>query len=384
MVHEMNRNWIPALAALLGGCGGMAGSAGPEVGGSSGVYDVWVASEAADQVARIRFSSEGGSVIQTRTVGSMPLEIDGPHGLALSPDARLLFVTIGHGVPFGSLWKLDAETLEVFGRTPLGHFPATVSITPDGDFAFVSNFNLHGDPVPSSISKVHLAAMVEVARTETCTMPHGSRVNAAGTRHYSVCMMDEVLVELDVATGAVHRAYSVARGHEGPVPHPIHGAGSGGHASPEDLCSPTWAEPGVDGSRVFVACNRSQEVLEIDVERWEVVRRFRTGDSPYNIGITPDGRKLLVTLRSRTDPALEVFDLRSGQLAGRVSASTTLVHGVAVSSDSRFAFISVEGVGAEPGKVDMIDLDRLRRVASVAVGQQATGIAVRPGNGTGP
>ena len=47
---------------------------------------------------------------------------------------------------------------------------------------------------------------------------------------------------------------------------------------------------------------------------------------------------------------------------------------VVVSPDSRYAFVSVEGVGAEPGKVDIYDLRTFERVADVEVGQQAGGI----------
>jgi hypothetical protein len=53
-----------------------------------------------------------------------------------------------------------------------------------------------------------------------------------------------------------------------------------------------------------------------------------------------------------------------------------VVHGVAISGDDRYAFISVEGVGSEPGTVEMIDLRSLTRVASADVGQQAGGIDV--------
>jgi len=51
-----------------------------------------------------------------------------------------------------------------------------------------------------------------------------------------------------------------------------------------------------------------------------------------------------------------------------------VVHGVAVSDDDRYAFVSIEGKGAEPGTVDVIDLVALRKVASIDVGQQAGGI----------
>jgi hypothetical protein len=50
------------------------------------------------------------------------------------------------------------------------------------------------------------------------------------------------------------------------------------------------------------------------------------------------------------------------------------VHGIAVSDDDRYAFISVEGTGSQPGTVDVIDLRSLAKVASVDIGQQAGGI----------
>src|SRR5690606_38880103 len=112
----------------------------------------------------------------------------------------------------------------------------------------------------------------------------------------------------------------------------------------------TWAEPSADGSSVFVTCNRASEVLEIDVDTWSIRRRFATGENPYNLGVSPDGRLLLVSLRNRADPALELFDLGSGQMVGRVGASTTLVHGIAITPDSRYAFVTAEGVGSEPGR----------------------------------
>jgi DNA-binding beta-propeller fold protein YncE len=356
-------------AALLAGCAGAAALPASAPSAAAGGYEVWVASESIDQVSRILVEDGVARLDRQWTVGTVPVEIDGPHGLALSPDGRFAYVSIAHGTPFGSLWKLDAESGQVLERTTLGLFPATVDVTPDGEYGFVSNFNLHGDHVPSSISKVHLPTMAEVARTETCVMPHGSRVNPQGTKQYSACMMDQVLVEIDVATGEVARRFSVAPGMEG-----AEHAGME-HAS-DRVCSPTWAQPSADGSKVYVACNRSAEILEVDVASWTLSRRFATGEAPYNLAVTPDGRYLLATLKNRSAPATEVIDLASGRSLARVPATTVLPHGVVVSPDSRFAFVSVEGVGSEPGKVDVIDLGTLRRVDSVEVGQQAGGIAV--------
>jgi len=59
----------------------------------------------------------------------------------------------------------------------------------------------------------------------------------------------------------------------------------------------------------------------------------------------------------------------------QMKSSTTVTHGTVITPDSRYAFVTSEGVGAEPGKVDIYDLRGLTRVASVDVGQQAGGIA---------
>ena len=91
------------------------------------------------------------------------------------------------------------------------------------------------------------------------------------------------------------------------------------------------------------------------------------------MGVTPDGKLLVVSLKK--GGGVQVFDLASGASVMQMKSSTTLSHGVAISSDSRYAFVSSEGVGAQPGKVDVYDLQTRTRAASVDVGQQASGIA---------
>ena len=46
-----------------------------------------------------------------------------------------------------------------------------------------------------------------------------------------------------------------------------------------------------------------------------------------------------------------------------------------ISPDNRYAFVTAEGRNAEPGAVDVIDLRRLEKAATVPVGLQAGGIA---------
>jgi DNA-binding beta-propeller fold protein YncE len=335
-------------------------------------YLVWVASEATDRIALVRFSAATGARVEREfTIGLLPTDPDGPHGLTVSPDGRFLYITTAHGQPFGFLWKIDAATSAVVGRVELGMFPATLQLTPDGAYAYVVNFNVHGDMVPSSVSVVGTDDMVEIARIPTCTMPHGSRLNPQGTKQYSACMMDDMLVEVDTRTFGVSRVFSVAKGAEQVAALPV------AHHSPlptphAPSCSPTWAQPSADGSRVYVACNKSNEILEIDVNRWALARRFPAADGVYNLAVTHDGLLLLAT--NKRAQSVSVFELATGKELVRIPTKRRIVHGVVVSPDDRYAFVSVEGIGSQPGTLEVIDLRTRVAVAAADVGQMAGGI----------
>ena len=121
-----------------------------------------------------------------------------------------------------------------------------------------------------------------------------------------------------------------------------------------------------------MACNKSSEIVEIDTKSWKVTRRIPTGNGVYNLGVTHDGAKLIGT--NKRDASVSVIDVASGKELARIPTTRKVVHGVAVSDDDRYAFISIEGSGSQPGTVDIIDLIALKKVASVDVGQQAGGI----------
>jgi DNA-binding beta-propeller fold protein YncE len=330
----------------------------------------------------VRWGPDGITVEKTIRVGESATEMEGPHGLQISQDGKYLHMTTGHGSPDGKYWRyeLGPDTLVGLG-IHLGYFPASIDLTPDGLYAFVVNFNLHGEMVPSTVSVIYTPTSTEVAQTETCTMPHGSRVNRDGSKQYSTCMMDDQLVELDTRTFMVSRRFSVAKGKEGPVTgdHSMHHQGPRSEVQgprpphPAASCSPTWAQPSASGDKIYVACNKADEILEVDYATWAVTRRFATGRGPYNLAVSPDGKLLVATLKQ--GGGVQIFDLASGQSVMNTKSSTTVTHGVVISPDSRYAFVSNESVGAKPGVVDVYDLRSLTRVASVDVGQQAGGIA---------
>jgi DNA-binding beta-propeller fold protein YncE len=370
-------------------------------------YLVYVVSEAADKITLIRFGPNGARVDHDLDTGDMAVDIDGPHGLVISPDRQFYYVSIAHGRPFGSVWKYSVKDDRILGRTTLGNFPATMDISHDGGLLFVVNFNLHGDMVPSSVSVVSTELMAEIKRIPTCTMPHGSRLNPQGTKQYSACMMDDLLVEIDTQTLKVARHFVVTKGKEmGMTGAPLSSGSSagkggtpasnetkgatahdmsampgmkdmGGHGmeppKPGDVsCSPTWAQPSADGSTIFVACNKSSEIVEVNANTWKLVRRLPARAGVYNLAITHDGTRLVAT--NKRDQSVSVLELQSGRELARIPTKRKVLHGVVVSPDDRYAFISVEGIGSEPGTVEIIDLETLKTVATVDVGPEAAGI----------
>jgi DNA-binding beta-propeller fold protein YncE len=348
-------------------------------------YLVYVLSESADKITLIRFGPQGAKIEREIATGVMEPDIDGPHGITISPDRQFYFVSLAHGRPFGTMWKYSTKDDKVVGKVTLGLFPATMDTSPDGNFVYVVNFNLHGDMVPSSVSVVLAGEMLEVKRIPTCTMPHGSRFNPQGTKHYSACMMDDMLVEIDTETLKVSRHYLLTKGKEAGMSGPTEMAAtaehmrhdSGGHGleppKPGDVsCSPTWAQPSADGSFVYVACNKSSEIVEVDAKSWKITRRIPAGPGVYNLAVTRDGDKLIAT--NKRGPSVSVFELKSGKELARIPTKRKVVHGAVVTPDNRYAFISVEGVGSEPGTVEVIDLQALKTVATVEVAQQAAGI----------
>ena len=367
--------WMSGLLAGLVAAAWIADaneSSGPE-------YWVKLVCESSDRIATVSFGPKGAKLVKTTDTRILQSDISGPHGIAISPDRKNYFVSIGHGRPYGTAVKYTAADDRVVGQVGLGLFPATEDVSPDGNFLYVVNFNLHGDMVPSSVSVVDTAEMLEVARIPTCVMPHGSRVTRDGKHQYSGCMMDDLLVEIDAERMKVTRTFRLSAGKEqgfsGMAPRaeiPATPAAHAGMNMSDAICQPTWAQPSVDGRLVFAACNKSNEIVEVDTANWSLVKRIPTANGVYNLGVTPDG-KLLITTNKR-DASASIFEIATAKELAKIPTKRKVVHGVAVSPDSRYAFVTVEGVGEEPGTVEVIDLEAKKNEASVDTPPQAAGI----------
>jgi DNA-binding beta-propeller fold protein YncE len=192
-------------------------------------------------------------------------------------------------------------------------------------------------------------------------------------------MMDDLLVEIDAEQMRLTRTFRVSAGKEegfrGLPPKEEASAkhdGPAGMAMTRATCQPTWAQPSADGKRVFVACNKSNEIVEVDRGSWALVRRLPAANGVYNLGVTRDGKLLIAT--NKRDASVSIFETESAKEVAKIPTKRKVVHGVTVSPDSRYAFVTVEGVGGEPGTVEVIDLVAKKTAASVDTPPQAAGI----------
>ncbi len=357
-----------AAAALL-----LAGAAAAQTSADAN-YFAYIAAESDDTVDLVRFGPDGGELVRRIPVGILPNEIEGPHGVRVSPDGRHWYVSIAHGMPYGTIHKFETGTDLEIADTTVGLFPATMDISPATGFLFVVNFNLHGDHVPSSISVVDTVSMTEIAQVEQGVMPHGSRVGPDGMLAYSVAMMSAELFEIDSMTLSPRRRMRLTEDNATTVAVEADGGEHAHHMmGGAPGASPTWVQPSADGRFAYVALQGLDQVLEVDLEAWAPKRRFHTQKGPYNVDVSADGRHLVVT--EKANHSVGFWDLESGAERASVPASARITHGVAITPDSRFAIVTVEEIGGEPGRVEFYSLETTEREAVVEVGKQASGIA---------
>ena len=337
-------------------------------------YYLYVASESDDTVSLLKF--DGTNIVEEEriNVGSYPTEIEGPHGVTIDPNGRYWYVTLAHGTPYGKLVKYSTETNQVVDEITLGLFPASMQISKVTGFLYCVNFNLHGDMKPSSVSVVDPETMTEIVQITTGSMPHGSRLSEDGLKQYSVGMMSGELFEIDAVALELTRKLDLEdhskMDHSKENHHELVMRNAGIKHS---YVKPTWVIPHPQGKIAYVAGNGSDEIIEVDLEKWEISKRIKAEKGPYNVEISPDGKYMIATLKSIGKTA--IWDLKKGSLIKIIANSTAIPHGIAISSDSKYAFISVEGIGGEPGIVDVINLENKTLVDQVEIGKQAGGIA---------
>jgi YVTN family beta-propeller protein len=253
--------------------------------GFSQNYYLYVAAESDDTVSLIKFDGKNATELERIPVGIKFAETEGPHGLTVDPSGDYWYLSLAHGNPYGTLTKFSTKTNTEIATTELGYFPATMEISSLTGLLYCVNFKLYGTMTPSSVSVVDPQTMTEITKIPTGVMPHGSRISPDGRFQYSVAMMSGELYEVDTVSLEVNRILQLDNNH-----HMDH-QGMDHQGMHHSTTQPTWVIPHPSDSKVYIAGNFSNEIIEVDTDSWEIINRFKTGKGPYNIDITSDGKK---------------------------------------------------------------------------------------------
>lgn len=348
---------ILSIAGLLTALAARPSSGQDTVAGTAASGHVlFVGLESEDAVAVV--DPAAGTLIKKIPVGISTEDIEGVHALATAPDGEHYYLSIAHGWPYGSVWKMTTAKDSLVARTDVGLFPATTALTPDGTWLFVVNYNLHGDPQTDTVSVVHTPTMTEVQQIPVCTKPHGLVASHDGESVYVSCTRDNVLKKISVATLAVVDSTNMLTDED---------------RAEEATCYPAGLALSNDDERLFVACHKRAQVRVVSTADFGVITNaIPVGEGPYLLRVDPAGERLWVP--NRNDQSFSVVDVEGETLVATKPSSASHPHTFAFGPDGE-VYLSMESHAVVPGAVDVIDPATLETVRTIEVGLQATGIS---------
>ncbi len=158
-------------------------------------------------------------------VGDVPVELEGPHHLAGSPDGKFIYYNLSNYVPGtgsgphgshgtgtvpGSVVKLDAMTNEEIAEVLIDRSPGDIILSTDGKYSYSSHYDLlrlmsaltAGVNLPqasySDVAIVDTDTMTRLSMIPVCPTAHGEGLSADGKTLYVTCANGDQLGILDV------------------------------------------------------------------------------------------------------------------------------------------------------------------------------------------
>jgi DNA-binding beta-propeller fold protein YncE len=179
----------------------------------------------ADELAFVSADATHPSLFGTIPVGDNPVELEGPHHLASSPDGKYIYYNLSNYVPGtgsgphgshgtgtvpGSLVKLDAATGAELAEVLVDRSPGDVILNKEGTLAFVTHYDLlrlmsqlaQGLPPDQGFSDVAIvdtASMTRLSMIPVCPTAHGEGLSADERTLYVTCAESDQLAILDVS-----------------------------------------------------------------------------------------------------------------------------------------------------------------------------------------
>jgi YVTN family beta-propeller protein len=279
---------------------------------------------AAPRVFVGNWAGESVSAINSQTNGVVgePIPVgENPASIAVTPNGRYAYVTNRES---GTVSVINTQTLQPVGKAiPVGVQPEEVAISPDGTRAYVAVYG------SKDVAVISTATNVVIGRVEVDSEPTGVAVTPSGA---SVWVAEPGAGAVEVINAATDKV----------VGSPIEVGGR-----PETIAFTP------DGKTAYLAGELTgkgeadepaEEVFAVGTGT-RLVTPIKVGLKPFGIAVTPDGSKVFVA-----NPALgtvSVISTASNQVVGEipVGGEPEGPYEVAITPDGKTAYVSVYKTG---------------------------------------
>ncbi len=309
-------------------------------------------------------------------VTAMPQEATGQRLLIVNKSSNTLSI-------------VDPATRQEVAVVSTGFAPHEVSVSPDGVFAYVTDYGTRSQP-GSTISIIDLERQVSIGTMSLSphSRPHGIAtasdgsiwVTTEGSRH--VLHIDpigrRILAAVETGQDVTHQLV-IAEAQQR-----VYTANIGsGTATAVDAAAgailgqiPTGAgaegiDVSPDGQRVYVTNRVAGTLSEIDISTNEVIRTLPVGEFPIRVKVRPDGEELLVSnARGSEIVAVNVVGWR---IVRRLHIGAFPV-GILITPDNRTAYVA----NTADDKISVIDLVNWKLDGEIIAGDEPDGMAWVP------
>ncbi|MGZ4694524.1 MAG: YncE family protein [Acidimicrobiales bacterium] len=191
--------------------------------------------------------------------------------------------TVSSKIDSSFLYRIDTQTLAIDQVIAVGRVPKYVAVTPDGTRVLVSNW------CSMDLSVVDIASAKEVERIPLGPHPRGIAVAADSSVAYVAVMGGTDVAKIDLGDLSVGW---------------IRGVGG----APRHLVLTP------DGRTLLATLNRDGKVAKIDTTTGRVVARVSTGSAPRSMAISTDGLSVyVVNYESSTVSKIRIDDMKEMQ-----------------------------------------------------------------------
>jgi DNA-binding beta-propeller fold protein YncE len=346
-------------------------------GGDLGI----VANNGSDQLTLLDL--EGRAVLGSAPAGRNPVDLDGPHHVAVDRARGLVFTALaypvpttapgphaGHGVSQrpGQVLKLALDDFRPLGMVRIDTNPGDIVLSDDGRRLVVSHFDLlratRSDELEEQRATLAVLDPDEVRNEDevaprlltTCVAPHGVALSRpAGEFAFVACYGEDAVAIVDTSEGGAEPVL-VSVGPGGTPGNPLYG--------------PYSAVLSHDGRSVALGNTESNDVRFLDVDTRNMLSRTLPCDgAPYFPAWSADDRRLFVPTQ---DPdGLVVFELGNDRPLRRRSFrrdECERPHEVTFTSDESTLFVVCEGDRVTPSVVLALDPETLETFTTLPVG----------------